>query len=77
MTNCNTTAADRITLRFRMADVVNEMHHFRTLAGARKFAVRLLGAAPEFNLDRAVNPDDGLTTIECVAGCTVADLFTA
>jgi hypothetical protein len=30
----NTTAADRISLRFRMADAVNQLHHFTTLASA-------------------------------------------
>lgn len=47
---------------------------FKTLAGARAYAVRMVGKHPEFGSHYAVSRD-GIGKITVAEGCTLVDLF--
>jgi hypothetical protein len=62
-----------ITVVYSSIDRVRKSRSFKTLAGASKFAVSMLGQHPEFGTGYAVS-DDGVGKIE-VRGCSLAELF--
>lgn len=62
-----------ITVTYRACDGFAKRRTFKTLAGARRFAIYYLGEHPEFGHDYAVSPD-GIGTIT-VEGATLRELF--
>jgi hypothetical protein len=62
-----------ITVRYSAVDGFRKTRTFKTLAGARKFAVERVGSNPELGRTYAVS-FDGIGKVE-VEGCTVAELF--
>lgn len=61
----------QITVRFRTIDRFSETRSFKTLEGARKYAVRRVGEHPEIGSDYATD-DVGVLRVE---GCLLSDLF--
>lgn len=60
-------------VRYATVDHCRGSRTFKTLAGARKFAVERVGEHPEFGRTYAVSADGvGKITVE---GCTLAELF--
>ena len=62
-----------ITIYYTASDGFKDKRRFRTLAGARRYAQRMLGTHPEFGFGYAVS-EDGTGTLR-VVGCDVHDLF--
>lgn len=62
-----------ITVRYSSIDHYHKTSQFKTLEGARKFAVRCVGEHPDFGSTYAVS-DDGVGKVT-VEGCTLRDLF--
>lgn len=62
-----------ITVRYSSIDRYRTRRTFKTLEGARKFAVHYVGEHPEMGSTYAVS-DDGVGKIE-VEGCTLRELF--
>jgi len=75
MNKQQTEAADLITLRYTSVDRVSDRRSFRTLAGARKFALDRVG--PQDGWGRYAISDDGIGKIEVVTGITLRELFAA
>ena len=64
-----------VLVRYYSIDGVRQARRFSTLAGARKFAQRCVGATPEFGRTYAVSAD-GVGKV-MVEGARLADLFPA
>ena len=62
-----------ITVRYRSLDGYSMTRRFKTLAGARKFAPKWVGAPPEIGSSYAIC-DDGIGKIT-VEGALIHDLF--
>ena len=62
-----------ITVRYSSIDGYRKRCRFKTLAGARKFATKWVGAHPEIGSSYAIC-DDGLGKIT-VEGALIHDLF--
>lgn len=62
-----------ITIRYRAVDGFRETRKFKTTAGARAYAVKMIGPTPEFGISYAVSPD-GIGTIR-VEGIGLRELF--
>jgi hypothetical protein len=62
-----------ITVRLSSIDGFRKTRKFKTLDGARKFAVSYAGQSPEFGMGYAIS-DDGVCKITC-DGCTLSELF--
>jgi hypothetical protein len=63
-----------IKLRYSAVDGVNRLKSFRSLAGARNYAISMLGKYPSFGSYYAVS-DDGVGKIEVISGVKLRDLF--
>ena len=62
-----------ITVRYRSLDGYSQTRRFKTLAGARKFATKWVGAHPEIGSSYAICGDGiGRITVE---GALLSDLF--
>ena len=62
-----------IKVRYSTIDRFSQTRRFKTLEGARKFAVYYVGEHPEMGSSYAVS-DDGVGKIT-VEGCTLRELF--
>jgi hypothetical protein len=62
-----------IKVFYRACDGYRKTRTFKTIEGARKFAVRGVGENPEFGTNYAVS-FDGIGVVE-VEGCTLQELF--
>jgi hypothetical protein len=67
------TRQPRITVRYTSVDGARIVRTYKTLAGARRFAVDYVGEYPGFGFGYAIS-DDGIGKIE-VSGCTLRQLF--
>lgn len=64
---------DGIKITYRACDGFKETKKFKTMPGARKYAIGRVGDNPERGIGYAVS-EDGIGTLE-VMGCSLADLF--
>ncbi len=69
----NPRCTDPIIVRYRSLDRYSERRVFKTLAGARRYAHKWIGAHPDLGRFYAVS-EDGIGKIE-VEGATLADIF--
>lgn len=65
--------ATELKVRYQSCDGYRVTKKFKTHAGAKAFAVKMIGRTPEMGRAYAVS-DDGIGKI-MVEGCTVAELF--
>jgi hypothetical protein len=65
---------DMIKVIYTAVDGHRTIRTYGTLAGARKFAHKMIGEHPEMGRDYAVS-FDGVGTIRVHTGCNLADLF--
>jgi hypothetical protein len=63
-----------ITIRYTSIDHINRRRSFKTLEGARAYAVKQVGEYPEMGGTYAVS-GDGIGKITVVEGTTLAELF--
>jgi len=63
-----------IKIRYSAVDGVSKRKSFKTLAGARKYAIAMLGPYPSFGSYYAVS-DDGIGKIEVIEGVRMRQLF--
>ena len=63
-----------IKIRYSAVDGFNKLKSFKTLKGARKYAIEMLGKYPSFGSYYAVS-DDGVGKIEVIEGVKLRDLF--
>lgn len=62
-----------ITVTYHSIDGVRKSQNYRTLAGARAFAVKWVGENAEFGMGYAISGDGvGKVTVQ---GCTLQELF--
>lgn len=66
----------KITVRYSTIDRFRETRTFKTLKGARAYAVKLVGEHPDHGGTSYAVSFDGIGKIE-VEGCTLRELFTA
>lgn len=66
-------SAYTIRVVYESVDGCREVHTFRTLSGAQRYAHRWVGPHPDMGSHYAVS-DDGVGKVTC-AGCKLADLF--
>ena len=63
-----------IKVRYSAVDGFSKRKSFKSLKGARKYAIEMLGKYPSFGSYYAVS-DDGVGKIEVISGCKLRDLF--
>lgn len=63
-----------IKIRYSAVDGFSKRKSFKTLKGARKYAIEMLGKYPSFGSYYAVS-DDGVGKIEVIEGVKLRDLF--
>ena len=73
LTNARYARGYRIRVNYRAVDGFQKSCLFKTVAGARRFAVKYVGENAEFGIGQAVSRD-GVGTVT-VSGCTLAELF--
>jgi hypothetical protein len=66
-------SAQAIKIGYRAVDGFRKTSTFKTLAGARRYAHRMIGEAPSIGSGYAVS-DDGIGRV-MVTGCSLAELF--
>jgi len=63
-----------IKIRYSAVDGFSKRKSFKSLKGARKYAIEMLGKYPSFGSYYAVS-DDGVGKIEVISGVKLRDLF--